>query len=103
MSIREMMVPYSLAAQRTSEHAAGREGDDASVAVETMFFGDPAEADTVLDALLAPRQFDKRKVARLTDGAQPCRYGCAPSMNGSTDVMRPRASSAMPASISQPT
>ena len=58
--------------------------------------------DAVLDALLAPRQFDTRKVARLTDRAQSCHHGRAPSVNGNTDAMRTRARSAMPASISQP-
>ena len=84
------------------EDGSRRKADDAPVMVEALFADDPAEADAVIDALLAPRQFDQRMVARLTDRAQSRRHGCAPSVNGSTDAMRACASSAMAASISQP-
>ena len=44
------------------EDTSGHETDDASMAVETLFVDDVPEADTVLDALFAPRQFDQRVV-----------------------------------------
>src|SRR6516225_6044581 len=42
--------------------AAGRERDDASVAVNDLLFGDTTEANPVLDALFEPQKFDLRQI-----------------------------------------
>ena len=80
---------------RKSEDAARRKADDATMAVEAPVLCDPTEAYPVLDALLAPCQFDNgvtggkaRRHARppacpslgssgVGDGQKPVSRGCA--------------------------
>lgn len=45
-----------------AEDGAGREADDAPPAVEDRLFGDAAETDPVLDALLEPGQLDTSQI-----------------------------------------
>src|SRR5262249_3421582 len=48
------------------ENAAGRERNDAPLAVDDTLRNDPAETNPVLDALADPQQFDVREIAHAT-------------------------------------
>jgi hypothetical protein len=58
MSMREMIVPKSLAAQRTKAKTLPGGRRDAPAAVEDLLVRLAAEPDPVLDLLLDPGQFD---------------------------------------------
>jgi hypothetical protein len=48
-----------------TKDAAGRERDDASIAVDDLLFGDTPEAHPVLDALFEPQKSDLRQIVRV--------------------------------------
>jgi hypothetical protein len=70
MSMREMIVPYSPAAQRTKAKMLFGAKDDAAAAVEDLFVILAAEPDPVLDLLFLEGQFD-----HVVNGAGPSGSG----------------------------
>jgi hypothetical protein len=72
MSMREMIVPKSLAAQRTKAKTLPGRKEDAAAAVEHLFVRFAAEPDPVLDPLLDPGQLD---MGEAVGGAR--RHGAA--------------------------